>query len=119
MRFLLDQDVYAITANFLQELGHSVLTAADLGMSRAKDIELLQTAKAQNRILVTRDRDFGSLVFIENLRTGVIYLRFPYHLRQAGHLEMKKVLAKYSENELKQAFIVLEPGRHRFRRLQL
>lgn len=32
MRLLLDQDVYAITAKFLAELGHEVTTAAQLGL---------------------------------------------------------------------------------------
>ena len=41
MRFLLDQDVYALTARFLRELGHDIVTAAELGLSRAADTVLL------------------------------------------------------------------------------
>ena len=39
MGFLLDQDVYALTARFLRELGHDIVTAAELG--------LIATAKVQ------------------------------------------------------------------------
>jgi predicted nuclease of predicted toxin-antitoxin system len=35
MRFLLDQDVYATTARFLEQLGHEVVQASQLGLSRA------------------------------------------------------------------------------------
>jgi predicted nuclease of predicted toxin-antitoxin system len=56
MKFIADQDVYAMTVSFLRGLGHDVLTAADLGMSKAKDFQLLRTAHDQGRIFVTRDR---------------------------------------------------------------
>jgi predicted nuclease of predicted toxin-antitoxin system len=37
MKFLLDQDVYAMTARFLVELGHDVVTASRIGLSEADD----------------------------------------------------------------------------------
>jgi predicted nuclease of predicted toxin-antitoxin system len=57
MRFLLDQDVYALTARFLADAGHDVVQVEQLGLSQASDEEILKTAQEQNRILVTRDRD--------------------------------------------------------------
>lgn len=71
MNFLLDQDVYAVTARFLLRLGHDVVQVAQLGLSRAQDEELLRVAQEQNRIFVTRDRDFGHLVFVKELGAGV------------------------------------------------
>lgn len=50
MRFLVDQDVYRDTIRFLHQLGHDLVLAADLGMSRAPDEQILTTAHAQNRI---------------------------------------------------------------------
>jgi predicted nuclease of predicted toxin-antitoxin system len=61
MRLLLDQDVYALTAWLLSDLGHDVILASQIGLSEAKDEEILRVAHAENRILVTRDRDFGNL----------------------------------------------------------
>jgi hypothetical protein len=40
MKFLLDQDVYALTEHFLHEQGHDVVTASGLGLSRVLDSEL-------------------------------------------------------------------------------
>ena len=117
MKFLCDQDVYAVTINFLRLLDHDVVTASEIGYSRASDTELLLKAKELNRVFVTRDRDFGELVFLENLGQGVIYLRILHSTINAGHNELAKVLRYYSEDELKTAFIVVEPGRHRFRKL--
>jgi predicted nuclease of predicted toxin-antitoxin system len=64
MRFLLAQDVYAITRRFLRDSGHDGTTAADMGHSRATDEALLAIAREQARLFVTRDRDFGGLVFV-------------------------------------------------------
>jgi predicted nuclease of predicted toxin-antitoxin system len=47
MKFLADQDVYAVTIRFLIDLGHEVVSASDLGMSRADDIDLLRIAHEQ------------------------------------------------------------------------
>jgi predicted nuclease of predicted toxin-antitoxin system len=116
MRFLIDQDVYAATTRFLSSLGHDVVTAAELSMSRTIDSELLQAARADGRIFVTRDRDFGRLVFLRGMGAGVIFLRMMPNSAIAVHREFERVLGSYPENELLHLFIVVEPGRHRVRR---
>ena len=45
MRFLLDQDVYAITTRFLAGLGHDVVTASGIGLAAADDAALLRHAQ--------------------------------------------------------------------------
>ncbi len=67
MKFLLDQDIYALTARFLVDAGYDVITAKEIGMSRASDEEILQLAQKQQRILITRDRDYGNLVFVKSI----------------------------------------------------
>jgi predicted nuclease of predicted toxin-antitoxin system len=117
MRFLLDQDVYALTARLLRGLGHDVVLAFEIGGSQAPDSDLLRTAQEQERIFVTRDRDFGSLVFVQEIRVGVIYLRIQPTTLTSVHQKLGAILASYSEDQLRSAFVVVEPGRHRFRRL--
>jgi predicted nuclease of predicted toxin-antitoxin system len=118
VRFLLDQDVYAITTRLLRRLGHDVVTASEAGLAQTADSDLLSFAEREARILVTRDRDFGSLVFVRNLGAGVIYLRISPTAVGGVHEELQKVLASHSEDELRKAFVVVEVARHRFRRLQ-
>jgi predicted nuclease of predicted toxin-antitoxin system len=117
MKLLLDQDVYAATVRFLRDSGHDVITASDIGRSRASDSELLGLAHQWERVFVTRDRDFGGLGFLGRLGAGVLYLRTSPSTLRAGHDELERVLKTYSEEELKSAFVVIEPGRHRFRRV--
>ena len=116
MRFLTDQDVYAITNRFLSGLGHDVVTAAQLGLAQAEDLELLRVAQDQGRIFVTRDRDFGGLVFVLGSGAGVIYLRILPSNQNAVHAELERILTLYDEQELQASFVVIEPGRHRIRR---
>ena len=66
---------------------------------------------------MTRDRDFGSLVFLKGLGAGVLYLRMLPSTQQVVHTEFARVLTAYSEEEPARAFVVIEPGGHRIRRL--
>jgi predicted nuclease of predicted toxin-antitoxin system len=116
MKLLTDQDVYAATVQFLRGLGHDVVTAAERGLSQSTDADLLQAAHAEGRVFVTRDRDFGGLVFMQALGAGVLYLRVLPSTLQAVHAELGRVLGLYGEAELQGAFVVVEPGRHRIRR---
>lgn len=116
MRFLLDQDVYAVTARFLADGGHNVVQSAQIGLSQASDEEILSTAQEQKRILVTRDRDYGNLVFVQAIGSGVLYLRVLPSTVNAVHEKLAQVIQKYSEKELAGAFVVVEPDRYRFRK---
>ncbi len=71
MRLLADQYVYAAKVQYVRNLGLDVATAAERGMSRSEDAGLLRVAQAEGRFFLTRDRDFGGLVFIRSLGAGV------------------------------------------------
>jgi predicted nuclease of predicted toxin-antitoxin system len=116
MSFLTDQDVYAITVRFLKALGHDVETAAKLGLARAPDLEILRAAHVKNRILLTRDRDFGGLVFVQGVGAGIVYLRMLPSTCDVVHAELERVLKLYDEETLKSSFVVVESGRHRIRK---
>lgn len=117
VKFMLDQDVYGVTAKFLNSSGFDVLTVSQLGLSRAPDTEVLSTAQSQGRILITRDRDYGNLVFVQSLGAGVIYLRILPSTAKAVHRELLRVVEKYSAEELSRAFVVVEANGHRFRKI--
>lgn len=117
MKFLLDQDVYAVTAKFLANNGHHVVLVAQIGLSQASDEDILKVAQELNCILVTRDRDYGNLVFVRAVGTGVIYLQILPITVNTVHDELARVLQRYSENELAGAFVVVEPHGYRFRKL--
>jgi predicted nuclease of predicted toxin-antitoxin system len=117
MRFLTDQDVYFSTMALLREWGNDVISAKELNMSRTSDEELLLKAKELNRIFVTRDKDFGALVFLREINCGVILLRMTSSTLEETHKELKYLLDEHTEEELNQFFSVVEPNRHRIRKI--
>ena len=68
--------------------------------------------------MVTRDRGFGSLVFLSRMSTqGVVFLRIEPKSQEQVHGELKTLLAVHEEDELRECFCTVEAGRHRLRRL--
>jgi len=119
MRFLADQDIYQITIDNLREWGQDLLTAKEIGLQKSPDEDLLKRAKGENRLLLTRDKGFGGLVFLnKELSTGVILLRMTPVNAEEVHLELHRLLEEHREDELRSVFSVVEPHRHRIRRLR-
>ncbi len=76
MRFLLDQCVDARLRVYFSDLGHDVTRVARDYPPGLPDPTILAVAYRERRTVVTHDRDFGELVFVENQpHAGVIYLR--------------------------------------------
>jgi len=117
LKFLLDQDIYAGTLRFVEGLGHDVVPVSQRGLSQAEDETLLRLAQEQGRIFVTRDRDFGNLVFVKVIETGVLYLRMTPATQSKVLDELERVLSTYSEKELLKSFVVVEADGHRMRKL--
>ena len=85
-------------------------------MEQASDEENLKKALELNRVFVTRDRDYGNLVFVKNIKSGVLYLRIlPSNINQV-HAELERVLSLYHEKEIKSAFISYRSGKASFQK---
>jgi len=118
MRLLIDQDVHQVTVNQLKEWGHDVTTVRELEMQQASDERLLTKAREADRILITRDKDFGALTFLkESLSTGVVLLRLTPTTVERVHRELSLLFHEHTEDELKNLFCVVEPHRYRIRHL--
>lgn len=119
MQFLVDQDVYYMTIEWLRKEGHDVVTAKQIGMERAADEELLKEAWDMGRLLVTRDKGFGALTFLKREESpGVILLRGSPAVLDAIHHELERLFVEHKEEKLKRVFCVVEPHRHRIRYLK-
>jgi len=118
MRLLADQDVYKVTGDLIRSWGHDLVTASELGKATASDEELLALANAQNRIMVTRDKDFGALLFLgKQPSLGVILLRGkPSELNEV-HKTLRQVLEEQKEETLTSGLCVVEPDRYRLRHI--
>ncbi len=109
LRFLADESCDQALVRALRAAGHEVTAAAEEG-PRSVDAELISRARAEQRVLITEDKDFGWLVFASgNKSAGVILIRFPGNARRRL---VDAVLALVRERgaELVNSFAVVEPG---------
>lgn len=120
MRLLTDQDVYFLTIEWLRTEGHDVITAKQIGMDRASDEEILKKTQDLDRILLTRDKDFGALAFLKfKAAAGILLLRVSPLTLTEVHKELQHLFSEHNEEELKKLFCVVEPHRHRIRYLSI
>lgn len=62
MKLLIDQNIAQRVAALLRDAGHDAVHVADRGLSAAADHEILELARAEERIVVSEDTDFGALL---------------------------------------------------------
>jgi predicted nuclease of predicted toxin-antitoxin system len=75
MRFLVDECTGAGVAAWLREQGHDVFSVYEQARG-AEDEALLRQAFAEDRILITNDKDFGERVFRDGMpHKGIVFLR--------------------------------------------
>jgi predicted nuclease of predicted toxin-antitoxin system len=76
LKLYLDQMIPSGAARALREQGHDVLRASETGQNRADDLQILEKAISENRILITLDEHFGDWVVLPLSRhPGVIRLK--------------------------------------------
>ncbi|MBI3410537.1 MAG: DUF5615 family PIN-like protein [Planctomycetes bacterium] len=76
MRILANENISATVIRTLRERGHDVLSVKE-SLRGEKDAAILAQAQAENRMVLTHDKDFGELAFRFGLPSdcGVILLR--------------------------------------------
>ena len=121
MRFLIDNALSPRLALGLVAAGHDAAHVRDRGLQRAEDAELLELAATEDRILVSEDTDFGTLLALATFtRPSIILFR---HMTDRSAAALTSVLLANLgsiESALAEgAVVVVEPGRIRIRRLPI
>lgn len=75
MQFVVDESTGVAVAEYLRSSGYDVLVVAET-MPQADDAAILTRARAEGRIVITNDKDFGELVFRSGqAHQGILLLR--------------------------------------------
>jgi len=65
VRFLVDANLSPRVAALLNEAGHDAVAVRDLGLQDATDETILEQALDEDRVIVSHDADFGSLLGVQ------------------------------------------------------
>ena len=116
-RFLVDESCGIKLYQSLLENNYDVESVTNV-MPRALDIEILDYADKENRILITNDKDFGELVFRLKMPSfGVIFLRLRKNIPKYRIKYTLHVIKQFSE-KLAHNFIIVSERKIRIRSLK-
>ena len=116
MRFLADENIASIVVARLRTAGHDVVAIAETAAG-ASDDQVLAIAVADQRILITEDRDFGELVVRQRMPVGgVVLLELDPLSNEAVAVRVAEVVFTQAV-KLSGSLVVIEPGRVRIRPL--
>jgi predicted nuclease of predicted toxin-antitoxin system len=111
MKFLLDADVEYRLATHLRSLGHDVKTIARDYPSALADQAVLAIAVREKRILLTNDRDYGALIFRQQLpHRGIIYFRLKNSKDIAMKLRWLDTVLHVHQDDLHEFLVVTPKG---------
>lgn len=116
MRFLADENVPHAIVMALRTRGIDIAEVRDIH-GGASDMEVLDIAASQRRVLLTFDKDFGRLARAGHPSSpaGVVLLRLPLSSpNQIGQVVADVIMGR---NDWEGRFAIVEPGRVRLRPL--
>jgi predicted nuclease of predicted toxin-antitoxin system len=120
MRFLADMGISPKTVAFLRDLGHDAVHLHALGMDRLPDPAILELARAENRILLTHDLDFGELIAAGGEAVpSVIVFRLRRMEPQSVNHHLQGVMAQHQESLERGAIVSVVEGQARVRSLSI
>jgi predicted nuclease of predicted toxin-antitoxin system len=116
MRWLCDECVDAAVVACLRQNNHDVVYAAESAPS-TRDIEIIELAVQENRLILTEDKDFGELVFRRRRSVpGLVLVRIESGRRQLKWPRLETAIAAIGNN-LMGNYTVIEETRLRSRPL--
>ncbi len=107
-------------ARWLCEQGHDARHAADIGLERAADEDIMRVAAEQGMTIVTADLDYPRLLALANTdKPGVVLFRDGDWSEADVVRRMKDVLDALPREDIENSIIVVDHRSIRRRRLPL
>ena len=116
MRWLADECIAASLVASLRHSGHDVLYVTEHAAG-LHDVDVVELAMREKRLLLTEDKDFGDLIFRRGRAApGIVLMRIASENARLQAARLMAAIDEYGDRLFGQ-FIVLEGGRFGSRRL--
>ena len=116
MRFKLDENIPLELQRLFQEAGHDAVTVLDKGMLGASDSDIASVCLAEDRILVTQDKDFADIKTYPPMEyPGFVVLRLAKQGREELLSVGARVMGTLTETFSRGQLWVVENSRIRIR----
>lgn len=120
MKLLLDQGLARSAAGLLRTAGIDALHVGEIGYSTATDADILQRGRDGQRIVVTLDADFHTLLALSGATTpSVIRIRIEGLRAEMLAQLLLDVLPQCDEDLEQGAAVTVQNGKIRIRRLPI
>jgi predicted nuclease of predicted toxin-antitoxin system len=120
MKLLLDQGLPRSASSLLTQQGFDTIHVYEIGMKSAEDTEIIHKAQVENRVVVTLDADFHSILALNNFSVpSVIRIRIE-RLQALALTQLVVYVISQCQDDLEHgAAVTVEPNRIKIRRLPL
>jgi predicted nuclease of predicted toxin-antitoxin system len=120
MRFLGDAAISHKTVEFLKQLGHDAIHVRMLGLQRASDAQIVERARADERIVLSFDLDFGDILALGVAdKPSAILFRLADERAESVNARLSPVLTERLQQLESGALILVEDTRYRVRKLPI
>jgi len=113
MKFLADESCDFVVVRALRKERYDVLAVCEMAPSMA-DMDVIQLAGKEKRILITEDKDFGQIFYsFTGKEHTVILIRYPNNIRKELAPDVVSLIKSYGK-KIAGCFVVVQPGKIRF-----
>lgn len=115
---LTDENIDVEVLSYLREQGFDVFDIKEELLFGLSDKEILNFAYASNRVVISQDSDFGTLVYRDKEPfIGIIYLR-PGHEKQEVHVQTVKYLLS-NNPKVEAPFVIVAENNNEYIRFRI
>ena len=121
MKFLVDNAISEVVSASLKQAGYDAVHVRECGMQAATDQAIFEKAASENRVIISADTDFGTILALREVtKPSVILFRGPVERQPKKQAELLLANLSQIQKELKAGCIaIISQNRLRIRDLPI